>query len=124
MEEQGLGQWLKDRCHREHLSLRQAAARTGLSHATIGDIRKGSHPFPETIVKLARGFGGNGNNERLALEDKLLVLAGYRTERPEEELTGSRAQLMDKVRGLSEPQIKMIINFADFLVEIGGEDKT
>ena len=122
MEEQGLGQWLKDRCHREHLSLRQAAARTGLSHATIGDIIKDSHPLPETIVKLAQAFGGDGNNERLALEDKLLVLAGYRTERPREKLSEPLAQLMDKVRGLSEPQIKMMINFADFLVEIGGED--
>ena len=122
MEEQGLGQWLKDRRHREHLSLRQAAARTGLSYTTIGDIIKGSRPLPETIRKLAQAFGGDGNNERLALEDKLLVLAGYRTERPREELTGSRARVMDKVRQFDEPQIKMMIRFAVFLTEIGGED--
>ena len=39
MEEQGnLSQWLKERCQREHLSLRQAAARAGVSHATIAGI--------------------------------------------------------------------------------------
>lgn len=82
MENQGkLGQWLEKRCKRERLSLRQAAAKTGLSHATLADIIKGSHPSPETIKKLARGFGGDGNR-MLALEDRLLVLAGYKREEP------------------------------------------
>ncbi|GAI97860.1 unnamed protein product, partial [marine sediment metagenome] len=70
---------LEEKCRREHLSLRQAATKTGLSHATIDDIIKGRHPSPETIQKLARGFGGDGNRG-LALEDRLLVLAGYRRE--------------------------------------------
>jgi len=52
-EQSSLGQWLGEKCHREHLSLRQAAARTRLSHATIRDVIKGSQPFPETIRKLA-----------------------------------------------------------------------
>jgi transcriptional regulator with XRE-family HTH domain len=94
------------RCEREHLSLRQAVAKTGLNHATIGDIIRGRFPSPETIKKLAQGFG-DGTNERVALEDRLLVLAGYRTPQPEEEL--------------SEPQIKMIVRFADFLIEIEEE---
>ncbi|MBA7559799.1 hypothetical protein ES708_01414 [subsurface metagenome] len=84
MKEQSLGQWLEDRCHREHLSLREAAARTGLSHATIADIRKGNRPLPETIRKLARAFGRDGSST--TLEDYLLILAGYRS-KPEEELT-------------------------------------
>ncbi|GAJ09903.1 unnamed protein product [marine sediment metagenome] len=119
MEEQGkLSGWLEERCRREHLSLRQAAGKTGLSHVTIGDIIKGNHPSAETIRKLAQGFGGNGS-QRLALEDQLLVLAGYRTPRHEgEELSVSRATLMDKTRRFSEPQLEMMINFADFLVEI------
>ena len=29
-EQSSLGQWLGEKCHREHLSLRQAAARAGL----------------------------------------------------------------------------------------------
>jgi len=75
--EQGkLSQWLQERCQREHLSLRQAAARTGLSHATIGDIITGSRPLPETIRKLAAGFGGDGTNQQIALEDHLQMLAG------------------------------------------------
>lgn len=124
MENQGnLGQWLENRCQRERLSLRQAAARTGLSHTTIADIIRGDHPSPETIRKLAKGFSGNGTNERLALEDKLLALVGYRTPRPEgEEPSEALAQLLDKVRGLSQPQLEMMVSFADFLMEIEGEN--
>ena len=84
MEEQSsLSQWLKGRCKREHLSLRQAAAKASLSHQTIAGIIAGNRPLPETIEKLARGFGGNGKRG-LALLDLLLVLA-YRTEQPENE---------------------------------------
>ncbi|MQY80819.1 MAG: helix-turn-helix domain-containing protein [Dehalococcoidia bacterium] len=120
MGEQGsLGQWLEQRCHREHLSLRQAAARAGLTHTTIADIIKGGRPSAVTIKKLAMGFGGNGK-QGLALEDQLLTLAGYRTPRPGgEEISESMAELIDKVDKFSEPQVRMMINFADFLVEIG-----
>lgn len=84
MEKQGtLSQWLAERCKRERLSLRQAAAKTGLSHATIQDIIKGGHPNPETVRKLAQAFGGDGKRQ---LEDYLLVLAGHRS-KPEGELT-------------------------------------
>lgn len=113
-----LSEWLQERCKTERLSLRQAAARTGLSHATIRDVIKGNHPLPETIRKLAQGFGGDGS---IALGDHLLVLAGYRTPRPEGgELTESIAQLMDKAKQLSEPQLKMMVSFADFLKSIEG----
>ncbi len=119
MEEQSkLGQWLRERCQRDHLSLRQAAARTGLSHATIGDIITGSRPLPETIRKLAAGFGGDGTNQQIALEDHLQMLAGYRIERPQEELSEALGQLMDKVRQFNEPRLKMMVCFADFLTEI------
>ena len=122
MEEQHrLGHWLEGRCHQEQLSLRQAAARTGLSHATIRDIRNGVSPSPESIRKLSQAFGGDGN-ERLALEDHLLTLAGYRTPRPEgEEPTELLAQLIDKAKQLNEPQVKIVGRFADFLLEIDGE---
>ncbi|MBA7705514.1 hypothetical protein ES703_114345 [subsurface metagenome] len=83
MEEQSLGQWLEQRCRQEHLSLRQAAARTGLTHTTIAGIINGGRPFPESIRKLAKGFGGDGKRG-LALEDRLFVLAGYRRERTKE----------------------------------------
>ena len=123
MEEQGrLSQWLNQRCHREHLSLRQAAARTGLSHATLADIIKGGRPLPETIKKLAEAFGEDGPNQRLALQDHLLVLAGYRSERPEEEPSELMAQLKDKVRGFTDPQLKMMGRFADFLKSIEGDN--
>ncbi|GAJ04878.1 unnamed protein product, partial [marine sediment metagenome] len=112
-----LGQWLEERLQREHLSGRQAAARIGLSHATIADIRKGGRPSPETIRKLAQGFGGD-DKQGLAVEDRLLVLAGYRTERPEGELSESMAELMDRIRKFDEPQLKIMTRFADFLIEI------
>jgi transcriptional regulator with XRE-family HTH domain len=126
VREQGsVGRWLKDRCQKERLSLRKAGARTGLSHAAIRDIMKGTRPLPETILKLATGFGGNGTNQRIALEDHLLLLAGYRHKRPRKaELTESAARLMDKVKGLTEPQIKAMTRFADFLAEIEKGEKT
>jgi len=43
-----LGGWLRERCKAEGLSLRQAAALTGLSHATIDDIIKGGGASAET----------------------------------------------------------------------------
>ncbi len=84
-EQGNLGRWLRERCQRERLSLRQAAARSGLSHATLAKVIKSGHASPETIRKLAAGFGGDGTNQRLALEDHLLVLAGHRTPHQGEE---------------------------------------
>ena len=110
MEKQNsLSQWLKGRMQAEDLSLRKAAARTGLSHGTLGDILKGASPTAETVRKLARGFGGDS-----ALQDHLLVLAGHRTPRadePREEL----ARLIDKVRCFDDRQLRMMAHFADFL---------
>ena len=117
----GLGQWLKERCKAERLSLRQAAVRSGLSHATIADIMKGTSPSPETIKKLAHAFGEDGN-QRLALEDSLLILAGYRTERPEgRDLSQPLARLMDMVANFDEPQLKLMAHFAEFLAEMEKE---
>jgi len=77
-----IGQWLEEKCKAEHLSFRQVATKTGVSHQTIAGIINGTSPSIETIKKLARSFSGNGTL-RLALEDHLFALAGYR-ERPEE----------------------------------------
>lgn len=118
MKQNRLGQWLKKRCEQERLSLREAAAKAGLSHATLYDIVKGVHPCPETLKKLAQGFA-RGASERLVLEDELFALAGYRTLRGGEEISESLAQLKDKVRGFNERQIKMMLKFADFLQGIG-----
>ena len=102
--------------------MRQAAARTGLSHATISDIINGaSLPSPETIKRLAKAFGEDGN-ERLALEDSLLILAGYRTQRPDgEDLSQPLARLMDKVANFSEPQLKLMARFAEYLADLEKE---
>lgn len=117
-----LGEWLADVCRKEHLSLRQAAARTGLSHSTIYQILNGGGASPDTIRKLAKAFA-DGTKERLALEDHLLVLAGCRTQRSEgEELSEPLAQLMDKAKQLNNPQLKIMTRFADFLTGIGNED--
>ncbi len=108
-------QWLGERLRVEHLSLRQAGVRTGLSHATIADLLNGDHPSPKTIRKLTRAFRGKGR-QRLVLEDRLLTLAGYRTPRPEgEEISEGLARLLDKVSEFSEPGMEMIVRFADLL---------
>jgi len=78
-----VGQWLEVKLKREHLSLRRAAAKTNVSHATIADIISGHIPKVQTITKLAQGFGGDGERG-LALKDRLFVLAGYRREHTRE----------------------------------------
>lgn len=112
-----LGHWLAERCQEEGLSLRQAGEKTGLSHVTIADIIKGAQPTPESIKKLAGAFGGDGHRG-LVIEDQLLVLAGYRTPRPAgEETSEPLAQLLDKLSEFSEPQLKLLGHFADFISE-------
>ena len=114
----GLGQWLKQRCEAKGLSLRQAAAKIGVSHGTIAKIMDGASPAPETIKRIAQAFGQDGN-EKLALEDSLLILAGYRTERPKgEDISLDMARLKDVMSGFTESQTKMVIRFAEFLAEM------
>ena len=97
-----IARWLAERCKMERLSLRQAGVKAGLSHTTVRDIINGSRPSPETIRKLAHGFGVS-RNQSLALEDSLLLLAGYRMS-PQRE--PSEHQLysfqIDRERGLSK----------------------
>ena len=118
-----LGVWLREKCTEEGLSLRQAAAKTGLSHGTIDDIIKGGGASAETIRKLAQGFSGSGDHQRLALEDELLVLAGYRTRRPEGQEPGQPlARLMDIIGEFSESQLKIMSRFAEFIAERQRDD--
>ena len=120
---QGLSEWMEERCRSEKLSLRAAAGRTGLSHGTIAEILKGVSPAPESIRKLAHGFGGNGK-EGLALEDKLLILAGYRTERPGgQEISPPMGRLLDAVAGFDDTQVNLVSKFAEFLAGIEKEAK-
>lgn len=110
----GLAEWLRTTCKKRGLSLRQTASNTGLSHATIDHIMKGGSASAETIKKLAQGFSTD-HNERLALEDSLFVLAGYRTLRPEEELNEPLAQLLDKLSHFNETQLHLMGHFADYI---------
>lgn len=113
---ESLGQWLYGVCNKEGLSLRQAGAKTGLSHSTIADIMKGVQVSAETIRKLATGFAENGQHERLALEDHLFILAGYRTPRPEgEEPRQTLGQLIDKLAQFDDRQLKLVRHFADYI---------
>jgi len=116
MEQVSLGRWLGEMCQRERLSLRKAAAKTGLSHATIRDIINGGGATPDTIKKLAAAFG-NGNNQRLALEDKLLVLTGSRSPRSDGDISEPMARLLDQIQQFGEPELKLMTRFAEFLKE-------
>jgi len=56
----------------------------------------------------------------LALEDKLLVLSGHRSERSEgEELSEPVARLLDRMSQFSEPQLRIMERFAEFIAGIG-----
>lgn len=117
-QKNGLKGWLEEWCRKEGLSLRAVASRTGLSHTTVADILKSGKASPETVRKLAEAFAEEGgDHQRLALEDKLLVLAGCRSERPEEALSVPMACLLDRLSQFDEAQLKIMERFADFLNE-------
>lgn len=111
-----VGQWLKEKCQQERLSLREAGKRTGLSHSTIQAVINGGRPSPQTVTKLATVFGGDGENERAALEDKLLFLAGWRNR--EAEISQPVSQLIDIVKDFSEPQLRVVSAFASYLAGV------
>lgn len=118
-----LKEWLEEKCQSERLSLRKAGIKASLSHATIADIMKGARPSVETIKKLAVAFGGDGHRQALAVEDKLLTLCGFRSERPEE-VSEPLACLLDKLSEFTESQLKVMERFAEFLSAMASEEKS
>ena len=113
----GIGQWLKETCQREGLSLRQAGAKAGLSHGTIEGIIRGASPAPETIKKLAHAFGGGDGQQALALEDSLLILAGYRTERSGD-MSQPLGRLIDLVANFDDAKLKLMADFVEYLTRM------
>jgi len=88
---------------------------TDLSHSTLADIINGGRASAETIKKLELAFG-DGHHNRLALEDKLLILAGHRSQRPEgDSFSEPLAQLLDKISQFDEEKLKLMQHFADFI---------
>jgi len=115
-----LGEWLKGRCQKDHLSLREAGEKAGISHSTVHTIIRGGHASADTVTKLAHAFGGDGNRKS-ALEDELLTLAGYRTK--QEHLSQPLAELLDIVNHFSESQLKVVSAFATYLTEVSQHGK-
>jgi len=114
-----LSLWLGERCKEEGLSYRKVAARAGVSHATIAAIKNGNRPSATTVVKLAAAFGGNGQHQRMALEDILLGLCGYKSKKGEVDVSEPLGRLMDKVSHFNESQTKVIEQFVDFVAKVG-----
>lgn len=119
-----LAAWLEKRCQAEGLSFRQAATKTGISHATIASIIKGVRPSAATVVKLAKAFGSNGQNHVAELEDELLGLCGYRSAVPEIKVSEPLARLLDKLSECDEERLKLIESFVDFSATLGNGQKT
>jgi len=117
-----LGKWLGKKCQEEHLSYRKAAEKAGLSHVTIAEIINGKRPSAATVKKLAEAFSGNGEHQWVALEDFLLILCGYRSEKKEGEISEPLARLMDKLSEFSEAQLEIMGRFADFVTKIGNKE--
>ena len=113
-----LGAWLKERCKKDRLSLRQAAVKASLSHATISDIINGGRPSAATIVKLAEAFG-NGGNQKAELKDLLLSLSGYRGESNNEEMSEPKSRVIAKINNLNPEQLELIEHLAGFVTEAG-----
>lgn len=110
---ESVAQWLDEKCRAGSLSLREVATRAGLSHSTVANIKNGAQPSAETLKKLARAFSGDGH-ERMALEDHLFILAGYRSPRPREP-NQALGELVDKLSQFSASQLKVMKHFADFI---------
>lgn len=121
MAKSNLARWLEERCQERRLSLRQAGDKTGLSHATIQSIINGRSATPDTIIKLANAFSDGGDHHRQLLEDQLLTLAGYRTERPEKAQTEAMARLLDAIQDFDEPQLRVMSELARFLSGVEGK---
>ena len=111
--------WLESKCHTDKLSLRKAANKIGVSHNTVASIINGERPSPSTITKMAEAFSGNAQHQRGALEDFLLNLAGYRSDRAEGKLNEPLARLMDKLDNFTPAQLEIMEQFADFIVKVG-----
>ena len=118
-EPAALSKWLEQRCRDERLSFRQAAKKVGVSHATIAAIRKGTRPSAATVVKLVEAFGNDGKNQRAALEDHLLGLCGYRSERTDPAISEPLARLLDRLSRFSDEQLEAIEHIIDFSVSLG-----
>ncbi len=120
-----LGDWFKAKCRTEGWSLRQAGIKTGFSHTTISTIVNGSHSVSAaTVIKLAHTFSVSGEHHRGVLEDELLMLAGYRTRRPEgQDLSQPQAQLLDATSGLTERQLRLLISLGEFMGELEAKER-
>ncbi len=119
LEAPTLAGWLEQRCRAEGLSYRRAAAKAGISHATIAAIKNGARPSAATIVKLAKAFSADGPKQKAVLEDYLLGLCGYRSSRPEVPLSEPLARLLDKLAQFDEERLKLIEYFVDFSATLG-----
>lgn len=121
----GIAEWLTQKCHEEHLSLRQAASKAGISHTTLTKIKNGSRPTAATISKLAEAFSNDGPSQRAALEDHLLTLCGYRSNYlAETERREPLARLIDKLSNFDDEQLRLMETFVDFCTSIGGKYET
>ncbi len=119
--ETALGKWLKERCQKDHLSMRQVGEKAGISHATVHTIIKGGHATAATVTKLAHAFSGDGNRKKIALEDELLILAGYRSR--QEQISLPVAELLDIVKHFSASQLKVVSSFAEYLIEVNHHEQ-
>lgn len=118
-EATNIAEWLEGICTKEHLSLRQAADRASLSHATLSSIKNGSRPTAATISKLAAAFSNDGPSQKAALEDKLLALCGYRSAVSGITTREPLARLLDKLSGFNDEQLGLIETIIDFCATLG-----
>jgi len=106
---QDLSRWLQEKRRQDGLSLREIARMTDLSHGTVAGILRGVRSRPETLEKLARGFGGGST-----LQDQFLEMAGYRKQRRGRPSV-ALAELIDKATALDDHQVRMLVSFAEIM---------
>ena len=114
-----LAGWLQRKCDEEHLSLRGAGEKIGVSNGTIASVLRGKRPSVDTIDKLAIAFSSNGQYERTSLKDWMLSKCGYRNNNEKGEMRQPIARLMDKVTNFNDEQLKIMEQFAEFINRSG-----
>lgn len=112
-EVQGLNQTLGELLEelRGKMSLREAAAKSGLSYTYIRDIERGYNrstkapikPSPETLQRLAKAYNYP--------YEELMKSAGYMEEAPEAQVDDIDPELLDALRNVSPEKQKKVLDY-------------
>lgn len=104
-DELSLGEWLRRERERRWLSIRQLAARAGVSHASLSNIENGLHGMKrENVTKLEAALAEDVSDpsERERLSRELLRLTGFAANTPEVAYEPDIETILGHIEGYSD----------------------